>query len=290
MCLKGSLARASVLRKGVVRSLSRPPRSLPPVGTCMVLRVPRCLSRKLHEYFTSAKISQLRPHYGLPSSFLTPNLPFHPLLVPSSGPALPQRPGSQLAIALEYKVPFCVCTCCFCSHPTLCNLLPEQGSVWETLCEAAATALAQHRGGDDAGSGVVGSAGRGSHGSQKRREPELTSSLARLFVLRACEREGARTTDAAEAAANAVSGGLWKSMFTCEATPQMKAMATVNALRLDAFHRRAERLSDVFYDTMIACFDPRVSSRNLALVGKVTLAASQPVPMPHPAPCGADIQ
>ena len=34
------------------------------------------------------------------------------------------------AIALAYGASFCICTCCFCSHPHLCQLLPADGDDW----------------------------------------------------------------------------------------------------------------------------------------------------------------
>lgn len=36
---------------------------------------------------------------------------------------------TALLIALQHRVPFCICTCCFCSHPHLARLLPEGESL-----------------------------------------------------------------------------------------------------------------------------------------------------------------
>jgi len=46
-------------------------------------------------------------------------------------------------------------------------------------------------------------------------------------------------------------------------------MATVNAMRLDAFHHLAAAQPDTRFATRIVGFDASVSTRNLALVGVV---------------------
>jgi len=66
------------------------------------------------------------------------------------------------------------------------------------------------------------------------------------------------------------SGGLWQhDVFAEKASPQAKAMAAVNAMRLDAFHRQADMLPNTRFQTRIVSFDASVSTRNLALMGVV---------------------
>ena len=171
---------------------------------------------------------------------------------------------TALAIALQHRVPFCICTCCFCSHPKLCRLLPEGGKEWERLWVAAEEEL-----------GSQAQAMQGCNTEAPEQDPpvkpvkraKLNPTKARMELLRACEKEGARATEDADKAAIRASGGLWDGLFgPSQATPQAKAMVAVNTMRLRSFHEKAGQ-EGVVYSTRIVSFDSSVSTRNLAVVG-----------------------
>jgi len=130
----------------------------------------------------------------------------------------------------------------------------------------------------------------GPSSSRAAKRTKVEPSKARQELLKACEREGARATEEADAAALVASEGLWGSLFGAggeeQATPQAKAMVAVNAMRLDAFHVEAARLeaeeeetqnkklegipakgTSKGFETRIVSFDSAVSTRNLALMG-----------------------
>mmetsp|Transcript_7162 Transcript_7162/g.11331 ORF Transcript_7162/g.11331 Transcript_7162/m.11331 type:complete len:565 (+) Transcript_7162:126-1820(+) len=157
-----------------------------------------------------------------------------------------------MIVALEYNVPFCICTCCFCSHPDLCRLLPAEGEEWKSLSALSEVELA-----------------RQSKNLQKVTHIEKYKET-RKNLLRACEREGARATDDARNGGFLASEGRWEEILPVGASPQTSAMAAVNIMRLDAFSRLADTKGRQ-YETKILSFDATLSTRNLVVVGTPTM-------------------
>lgn len=155
---------------------------------------------------------------------------------------------TAMVVALEFNVPFCICTCCFCSHPKLCRLLPVVGKDWERLSASSEIELAR----------------------QCNKSKKVThidkSKETRKNLLRACEREGARASDDATNGGRLASEGRWEEILPIDCTPQTSAMAAVNVMRLNAFSRLANEKGRQ-YETSILSFDASLSSRNMVLVG-----------------------
>lgn len=160
---------------------------------------------------------------------------------------------TALVVALEYRVPFCVCTCCFCSHPGLCRLLPPTGREWKTLLPVYKRELAAQ-----------------SQNTRNTSTVKIGLKETRKYLLQACEREGARAGEDAVAAGMQASEGLLGKILpranSLSSSPQMAAMATVNMMRLDAFSRLA-KTREMHYETKIVSFDASVSTRNLVVIG-----------------------
>jgi len=202
-------------------------------------------------------------------------------------------------IALKYAVPFCVCTCCFCSHPQLCSLLPPGCEEWQHLSENAEAQLLEQdeairaqnvtisrdatnvqsvvqilvqNAFSDAFSGLGWHLKAGIKPFLTPQKSKLNSEKARQELLRACEKEGSRATLDADAAAVIASGGLWDRCFEnpgMNRMPQAKAMVAVNSMRLVAFQKIAS-MRGISYATKIRSFDNSVSTRNMAVIGSVT--------------------